>query len=264
MTVHALTFSPISASASVAEAGPPIASELLSHTLQQAYGLDLDAAYEAAIDDPTVDLMITGDVMDGWVAAQFDFPDRLDGLTIGVMLEDDQIHPGGYVDEERAAQKPAAVETVPPLCDTMPIIPSATAAFYICDSQHTSTVGIPLPDGTPLQDVIDALATVPTPAHDLRTVFDRVTPPTAIADGDTITLDFDDTLHNVAGAMRQTSQMLDQLLTTIWVNTDAQTVRLSLNGDCDAASHALETIPCMLYDRSELTDTLLKAEETDQ
>lgn len=244
---------------------------LLSEELAD-YGVDLDAAYAAAMGDPTIDLLIPGEQMDGFTRAQLAHPDRIDGLVVGVVIEDDDVHPGEAADDARAAVEdaPVLLDEIRPCdaLDALDALSSGPAVFLICDGPNSWTVGVPAPADASLQDLLDLLAVVPTDAAALgmTTLFDQITPPTVTLDGRVALVDFDETLELADHQMWTGTYVLEQVLTTIWANTDVETVRFTMNGSCEAASHALMATPCADYDRTvgHTTNTFIISEEDDR
>ena len=239
---------------------------LLSQHLATSYGIDLKAAYDAAADDPTIDILLTGDQVEGFVLAQFEDPDRLDGLVVGVVVDDDEVHPGVDADQQLAAVRdvPVDVGEIMP-CDAVAPIPQATASvFLVCDGPTSFTVGVPAPEGATLQQLLDLLGDVSPEAAELglSTLFEEISPPRVMVDGDVATVDFDESLSMAEHSIWASTYVLEQVLTTVFVNSEVETVRLTLDGDCAAASGVLMDVPCADYDRADATNTLMGSEGT--
>jgi hypothetical protein len=147
-------------------------------------------------------------------------------------------------------------------CDAMPAWTQLPAVFYVCDGPNTFAVGVsPADRDASLQELLDQLGSVPDEAATagMTTVFGDIAPPTISVDGTTATLDFDDTLELAFAQTYTVTYLLEQVLTTVWVNSSVDTIQLTLDGDCDAASVALETVSCHTYDRADGNNTLLEA-----
>jgi hypothetical protein len=129
------------------------------------------------------------------------------------------------VDLDAAFTAAADDPTEVPPCGGLPAVAADAVVFLICDGPNSFAVGVPAPDGT------------------------------------VATLDFEETMKVVDGWLWGGTYLLEQLLTTVFVNSNIDTLRLTLDGDCAAASAVVMAIACADCRRVDSTNTLLLAEE---